>query len=164
MERTPREVEIYTDGYCQGNPGRGGYGAVLLYGAHIKELCGGFRLTTNNRMEKMAVIVALSALKKRCSVTVFSDSRHVVDGIAKGWAGRWRKKGWMRTKKEMAVNSDLWARLLDLCERHEVKMVWVKGHSGINWNERADELSMTGAMMDDLPVDEVYEIPEARPV
>lgn len=153
----PKKVTIYTDGACLGNPGPGGYGVVLLYGGRRKELSGGFRLTTNNRMEMMAVIVSLQALKEPCSATVYSDSQYVVRAIDEGWAARWRANNWKRNKNEKAVNPDLWEQLLDLCEKHEVKMVWVRGHSGIEENERCDELSVAAAKQRDLAVDEVYE-------
>ena len=158
----PKKVTIYTDGACLGNPGPGGYGVVLLYGGRRKELFGGFRLTTNNRMEMMAVIVGLRALKERCVVTVYCDSQYVVNAIEKGWAARWRANGWKRGKKDKAVNPDLWAQLLDLCEKHEVKMVWVRGHSGVEENERCDELSVAAAHQKDLPADESYEASQLR--
>ena len=125
-----KRVVIYTDGACIGNPGPGGYGVVLLYGSHRKELSGGFRLTTNNRMEIMAAIVGLSALKTACSVTLYTDSQYLADTITKGWATRWRANGWRRNKKEKALNPDLWTELLDLCVVHDVEFVWVRGHAG----------------------------------
>jgi ribonuclease HI len=152
-----KKVTIYTDGACLGNPGPGGYGVVLLYGGRRKELSGGFRLTTNNRMELLAVIVGLRALKERCSVTVYSDSQYVVRTISEGWAARWRENGWKRNKKDKAINADLWAQLLDLCDEHEVKMVWVRGHSGVKENERCDELSVAAANQKGLPPDAGYE-------
>jgi ribonuclease HI len=152
-----KKVTIYTDGACLGNPGPGGYGVVLLYNGQRKELSGGFRLTTNNRMELLAVIIGLRALKERCSATVYSDSQYVVNTIEKGWAARWKANGWKRNKKDKAINADLWAQLLDLCEEHEVKMVWVRGHSGVKENERCDQLSVAAAKQRDLPVDEEYE-------
>ncbi|HWO01380.1 MAG TPA: ribonuclease HI [Blastocatellia bacterium] len=155
--REQKKVTIYTDGACLGNPGPGGYGVVLLFGGHRKELSGGFRLTTNNRMELLAVIVGLRALKERCSVTVYSDSQYVVNTIEKGWAARWRANGWKRNKKEKAINADLWEELLDLCDKHQVKMVWVRGHSGVKENERCDELSVAAANQKGLPPDEGYE-------
>jgi ribonuclease HI len=146
------KVIIYTDGGCLNNPGPGGYGAVLLHKNKKidevikKELAGGFRLTTNNRMELTACIEALKSLKKEPShVLLFSDSRYVVNGITKGWAQRWRKKGWMRTKDKSAENPDLWAQLLDLCEKHKVDFAWVKGHAGNPGNERCDELATQAA-------------------
>ncbi|MEK6301206.1 MAG: ribonuclease HI [Acidobacteriota bacterium] len=153
----PKKVTIYTDGACLGNPGPGGYGVVLLYGGLRKELSGGFRLTTNNRMEMMAVIVGLQALKEHCSATVCSDSQYVVRTIDEGWAVKWRANNWKRNKKEKAVNADLWEQLLDLCDKHEVKMVWVRGHSGVKENERCDELSVAAAKQHDLAIDEGYE-------
>lgn len=153
----PKKVIVYTDGACLGNPGPGGYGVVLLYGGHRKELSGGFKLTTNNRMELLAVIVGLRALKERCMATVYSDSQYVVNAIEEGWAVRWRANGWKRNKKEKAINADLWEQLLDLCEKHKVKMVWVRGHSGVEENERCDELSVVAAKRPDLPRDEGYE-------
>jgi ribonuclease HI len=158
----PKKVTLYTDGACLGNPGPGGYGVVLLYDGHRKEISGGFRLTTNNRMEMMAVIVGLRALKERCSVTVYSDSEYVVNSISKGWAERWRANGWKRNKKDKAINADLWEQLLDLIDNHDVKMVWVRGHSGVKENERCDELSVAAALQKDLPVDEGYELAQDR--
>jgi len=150
-------VTIYTDGACIKNPGAGGYGVVLLHGQHRKELSGGFRLTTNNRMEIMAAIVGLQALKTKCAVTVYSDSRYVVDAIMLGWVEKWRANGWKRTKTELASNSDLWELLFQLCLKHEVKFVWVKGHAGNPGNERCDALSVQAAQMNNLPADTQYE-------
>ncbi|WP_088894970.1 ribonuclease HI [Leptolyngbya ohadii] len=152
-----KQVTIYTDGACTGNPGPGGYGVVLLCGQHRKELSGGFRLTTNNRMEMMAAIVGLQSLKGKCAVTVYSDSQYVVEAIEKGWAARWKANGWKRNKKEKAVNPDLWDQLLTLCSQHEVKFQWVRGHSGVPENERCDRLAVAAASQTDLPVDEGYE-------
>jgi ribonuclease HI len=157
-------VTIYTDGACLGNPGPGGFGAVLLYGAQSKtphlserrELSGGFRRTTNNRMEMMAAIAALESLKERCQVTLYSDSQYLVNAMSQGWAQRWRANGWKRNKRELAVNPDLWARLLDLCEYHTVEFLWVRGHSGTRENERCDRLAVASAQQTDLPVDEGY--------
>jgi ribonuclease HI len=150
------DVVIHTDGACIGNPGPGGYGVVLKFGSHIKELSGGFRLTTNNRMEIMAAIVALQALKKRCAVTLYSDSQILVDSIEQGWAHKWRKKGWKKGRKWVR-NADLWEQLLSLCEEHEVEFLWVRGHAGVVENERADQLSMAAAQGRELAVDEAYE-------
>ena len=119
------QVTIYTDGGALGNPGPGGYGVVMMSNQHRKELSGGFRLTTNNRMELTAVIRALESLKVRCAVTLYTDSRYVADAIEKGWAKKWRANGWMRTTKDKALNPDLWERLLDLLEKHDVRVVWV---------------------------------------
>ena len=157
-----KSVTIHTDGACLGNPGPGGYGAVLDYEGTRKELSGGFRLTTNNRMELLAVITALEALKEPCQVTVYSDSRYVVDAIEKGWAKRWRAKAWMRTKKEAAINPDLWNRLLQLTEQHDVTLEWVRGHAGNVANERCDQLAVEAASRRDLPPDDVYESTAAR--
>jgi len=155
----PKHVDIYTDGACTGNPGPGGYGVVLLYGEHRRELSGGFRLTTNNRMELMGPIKGLETLNQSCRVTLHSDSQYVVEGIEKGWAKRWRGNGWMRNKRERAINPDLWGRLLDLCETHEVKFRWVRGHAGDVENERCDQLAVAAAHLKDLPVDDGYETP-----
>ena len=152
-----KHVTIYTDGACLGNPGPGGYGVVLLYNGHRRELSGGFRLTTNNRMEMMAAIVGLEALKTRCRVTLSSDSQYLVDAITLGWAQRWRANGWLRNKKDRAVNPDLWERLLDLCDQHEVTFRWVRGHAGNRENERCDRLATQAARQKDLPADTGYE-------
>jgi ribonuclease HI len=151
------QVTIFTDGACLGNPGRGGYGVVLLQPPYRKELSGGYRLTTNNRMELMAVIAGLRILKKPCDVTLYSDSRYLVDALEKGWAERWRKNDWMRNTQAQAENADLWAQLLDLCARHVVKFVWVRGHTGNRENERCDQLSVQAAQGKNLRVDEGYE-------
>jgi ribonuclease HI len=150
-------VIIYTDGACLGNPGPGGYGVVLLFGDRRKELSGGFRLTTNNRMEMKAVIEGLYALKRPCSVIVHSDSKYVVNAIENGWAARWRENGWKRNKKDKAVNPDLWEELLNALSGHQVTMKWVPGHAGVVENERADRLAMAAAMSSNLPRDEGYE-------
>ncbi|MDE0199441.1 MAG: ribonuclease HI [Caldilineaceae bacterium] len=159
-----KEVTLYTDGACSGNPGPGGFGVVLLFGGHRKELWGGYRRTTNNRMELLAVIKGLEALKERCRVTLYSDSKYVLDGLTKGWAGRWRANGWRRNRKgELAVNPDLWTRLLDLCGGHEMRYQWVKGHAGDVENERCDELSNQALARPNLGVDEQYEGGERGP-
>ena len=131
------DVTIYTDGACTGNPGPGGYGAVMRYGGHRMELSGGYRRTTNNRMELMGPIVSLERLNKRCRVTLYSGTS---DAIAKGWAKRWRAKGWMRNKKERAINPDLWERLLGLCEKHAVEFRWVRGLPAIPRTSAATSL------------------------
>lgn len=151
------EVTIYTDGGCINNPGPGGYGVVLLYRSHRRELSGGFRLTTNNRMEILAVIKGLEALNQRCRVTVFSDSQYVVNAVEKGWALRWQSQGWKRNRKEKAVNPDLWERLLELCGRHEVRFQWIRGHVGTEENERADRLAGEAATGPGQNIDEAYE-------
>ena len=154
-----RHVVIHTDGSCIGNPGPGGYAAILEYRGQEKELSGGFRRTTNNRMEILAVIVGLEALKERCAITVYSDSRYVVDAVEKGWAKKWRASGWMRNKRERAVNPDLWERLLSALDKHEVELKWVRGHAGNPGNNRADRLALAAANGKDLPHDEGYENP-----
>ncbi len=137
-----KKVEIFTDGACSGNPGPGGYGVVLRYNGAEKELSGGEALTTNNRMELTAAIVGLSALKEKCIVTLYSDSKYLVDAINCGWARKWRENGWMRNKRDAAQNPDLWERLLELLDMHEVSLVWVKGHAGHPENERCDRLAV----------------------
>jgi len=151
------EVKIYTDGGCINNPGPGGFGSILLYGNHRRELSGGFRLTTNNRMEILAAVKGLEALKERCRVKIYSDSQYVVNAIEKGWAVRWRSNGWRRNRKEKAINPDLWEQLLQLCERHEVHFQWIRGHVGTEENERADQLARAAATGDNQAIDEVYE-------
>jgi len=151
-----KTVEIYTDGACQGNPGPGGYGVVLLYGEHRKELSGGYRLTTNNRMEMMAAIVGLRSLTAPCNVTLYTDSQYVVNAITKGWAKKWRANNWMRNKTEKAVNPDLWEELLTLCDEHQVTFKWVRGHAGNIENERCDRLAVAAAKRADLQADAGY--------
>lgn len=137
-----KKVDIYTDGACSGNPGPGGWGAILRFGPHEKELSGGEPNTTNNRMELTAVIEALSALKESCEITIHSDSKYIIDAIQQGWAKKWRANGWMRNKKDKALNPDLWGQLLDLLEQHQVTFHWVKGHAGHPENERCDQLAV----------------------
>ena len=151
-----RTVDIYTDGACSGNPGQGGYGIVMLYGEHRKEFSQGFELTTNNRMETLAVIKALESLKEPCKVNLYSDSRYVVDAVEKGWAKKWKANGWKRNKKEMASNIDLWERMLKLLEGHEVKFIWVKGHADNVENERCDTLARNAILSGNLLNDEEY--------
>ena len=136
-----KEVIIYTDGACITNPGPGGYGVVLLYGKHRIELSGGYKLTTNNRMELMAAIEGLKALKEPCNVKLYSDSRYVVDGMDLGWAKKWKENNWRRTKSKKAINTDLWDQLLSQCEKHKVEFIWVRGHAGNKENERCDQLA-----------------------
>jgi ribonuclease HI len=146
------QVIMYTDGASRGNPGPGGYGVVLMSGPHKKELSEGFRLTTNNRMELMAVIVGLEALKKPdCEVTVYSDSKYVVDAVEKKWIYGWVKKGFNKVK-----NPDLWMRFLKIYPKHKVRFVWVKGHANNPYNERCDELAVAAALGGGLKVDEGY--------
>lgn len=134
-------VEIFTDGACSGNPGPGGWGAILRYKGHEKELCGGESDTTNNRMELTAVIKALETLNEPCTVKLTTDSKYVADGLQKGWAKSWQKNGWKKADKKPALNSDLWQRLLELCDIHDVEIYWVKGHAGHPENERCDALA-----------------------
>ena len=136
------DVIIYTDGACSGNPGPGGFGAILMYGEHRKELSGGEAETTNNRMELMGVITALKTLKRPCTVQLYTDSQYVVNAIEKGWAKKWQANGWMRNKKDKALNPDLWQELLDLLELHRVTFHWVKGHAENPYNNRCDELAV----------------------
>lgn len=137
-----KQIEIFTDGACSGNPGPGGWGAVLRYQGTEKELSGGEPNTTNNRMELTACIAALSALKEPCSVKLTTDSQYVVNGITKGWAASWQKNGWRKADKKPALNADLWEKLLALTETHEVEFLWIKGHNGHPENERCDALAV----------------------
>lgn len=152
-----KHVDIYTDGACIGNPGPGGYGTILRHGTTEKELSEGFRLTTNNRMEMLAAIKGLEALKEPCEVDLYADSQYVINGIEKGWAKSWRANGWRKKDRMPAVNSDLWARLLDLCETNKVRFHWVRGHNGHPENERCDRLANASAMTAALLTDEIYE-------
>ncbi len=137
-----KEVEIYTDGACSGNPGPGGYGVILKYKGQVKELSGGEPQTTNNRMELMGVITGLNALKEPCVVMLYSDSKYIIDAINKGWAKKWRANNWIKSDKKKALNIDLWEQLLVLLDKHEVTFNWVKGHAGHTENERCDELAV----------------------
>lgn len=137
-----KTVYIFTDGACSGNPGPGGWGAVLRYNTAEKELSGSEKDTTNNRMELTACIEALKTLKEPCRVELTTDSQYVVNGITKGWAESWRRNGWKKSDKKPALNSDLWGELLELCERHEVTFNWIKGHAGHAENERCDRLAV----------------------
>ena len=158
MVSSSKRVTVFTDGACSGNPGPGGYAAILQYGEHRRELSGGFRRTTNNRMELTAAIKGLEALKKPCDVTLVSDSEYVVNGVTKNWARGWRAKGWRRSGK-IVPNWDLWRRLLELCEQHRVELRWVEGHAGHDENEQCDRLAVAAASQDDLPIDVGYEQP-----
>jgi ribonuclease HI len=142
MDSAMKSVEIFTDGACSGNPGPGGYGVILRFGSRQKELSGGESATTNNRMELLGAITGLAALKEKCRVTLYTDSRYVADGLTKGWAKKWRANGWRKADKSPALNSDLWDRLLELYDSHDVKIVWVKGHAGHPENERCDKLAV----------------------
>ena len=140
-----KEVTVYTDGACSGNPGPGGYGAILCYRGIERELSGGEAHTTNNRMELMGVIAALSALKEPCKVTLYSDSKYFIDAVKEGWVYTWRAKGWRKSDKSAALNVDLWEQILHLLTVHEVSLVWVKGHAGNPYNERCDRLAVAAA-------------------
>ena len=139
------DVTLYTDGACKGNPGPGGWGVLLIYGGHEKELCGGEAETTNNRMELMAAIEGLNALKRSCRVALYTDSNYVRQGMTQ-WLANWKKNGWRTAAKKPVKNDDLWQALDAACERHEIEWHWVKGHSGDPGNERADELANRGAL------------------
>ena len=142
-------VELFTDGACSGNPGKGGWGAILRYNGHEKELCGGEMETTNNRMELTAVIQGLSALKEPCQVRLTSDSKYVIDAVTKGWVYSWQMNDWRKADKKPALNVDLWEALLPLLEKHQVEFVWVKGHQGHPENERCDKMAV--AYYNNLP-------------
>jgi ribonuclease HI len=156
QESQHERVIIYTDGAAEPNPGPGGYGVVLIAGSHRKELSGGFRKTTNNRMELMAVIVGLESLKRPCRVTLYSDSKYVVDSVSRGSVMRWQKKNWYRAPGERAKNVDLWKRFLEVFQKHQVEFRWVKGHAGILENERCDELAVAAVQGYDLAEDTGY--------
>ena len=140
-----KNVQIYTDGACKVNPGPGGWGAIIVYGSVERELSGGEERTTNNRMDLSGAIAGLAALKERCHVTLYSDSKYLIDALQKGWAVGWRARGWKKSDGKPALNPDLWERLLGLMERHEVETVWVKGHAGHAYNERCDALAVAAA-------------------
>ena len=148
---------MYTDGGCSPNPGPGGYGIVLIYGEHRREFSGGYRRTTNNRMELLAAIRGLQTLKEPCHVALFSDSQYVVNGISKGWAQRWKSRGWLLSNKRPAENIDLWEQLLALCETHQVRFEWIRGHTGHPENECCDRLAGEARRQQDLPIDAIYE-------
>lgn len=137
-----KEVDIYTDGACSGNPGPGGWGAILRFNGREKEMSGGEKETTNNRMELTGVIEALKALKEPCSVTLWTDSKYVADGLGKGWAAGWKKRGWKKADKKPALNIDLWDELLKLNDIHRIKIQWIKGHNSHPENERCDTMAV----------------------
>jgi len=143
MDGARKTVELFTDGACSGNPGPGGWGAILRYKGQEKELSGGDPATTNNRMELSADICGLEALKQPCDVTLYSDSKYLVDALTKGWAEGWQRRGWVKSDKQPALNPDLWQRLLELLKLHRVTLVWVKGHAGHPENERCDRLAVS---------------------
>ena len=148
-----KKVELYTDGACSGNPGPGGFGVILKHKDITKEISAGYKSTTNNRMELLAVITGLEALKMDCEVTVYSDSKYVVDAIEKGWVYSWQQKGWKKSDGKQALNVDLWKRILPLLEKHEVSFVWLKGHAGHEYNERCDVLAVSASQSDNLLID-----------
>ena len=157
------KIIIHTDGACSGNPGPGGWAAVVQHGALTREVSGGFAKTTNNRMELHAVISALEILEVSDAAVVHSDSRYVVDMIMKGHAERWRQNGWMRDRKHLAQNSDLWERLLTLCTERDIEFVWVKGHDGHEINERVDQLAVAACAGAELPPDDGFINPPLFP-
>lgn len=146
LEIYMKRVTLYTDGACSGNPGPGGYGAILIYKGHEKEISGGEEMTTNNRMELMAAIAGLEAIREPCIVDLYSDSKYLVDGISKGWAASWRSRGWIKSDKKPALNPDLWERLLNLLETHKVTLHWVKGHAENEYNNRCDKLAVAESL------------------
>lgn len=151
-----KNIDIYTDGACSGNPGVGGYGVVMLYKGQRRELSQGYRVTTNNRMELLAVIKGLEELKIPCQVTLYSDSKYVVDSITKGWVKKWKANNWIKSNKKKALNVDLWERLLQLMDKHKVVFVWVKGHADNVENERCDFLGRQAIASGNLLEDEGY--------
>ena len=156
IKTSENTIIIYTDGACTGNPGKGGYGAVIIDGDRREELADGYKLTTNNRMEMMGAIAALESLPSNSKVKLHSDSKYIVDAVVKGWAKKWQRNGWKRNSKEMAKNPDLWQELLDLCKIHDVEFIWVKGHAGIPENERCDRLAVAAAHKSNLQDDTGY--------
>ena len=140
-----KHIDIYSDGACSGNPGPGGFGTIIVYGGIEKEISGGEAVTTNNRMELLAAITALAALKEPCEVTLTSDSKYLVDAVTKGWVYSWKNKGWKKSDGKTALNVDLWERLLSLLDTHKVECVWIKGHDGHEYNERCDRLAVAEA-------------------
>ncbi len=157
---TRQTISIHTDGACSGNPGPGGYAAILKCGPHRREVSGGCRRTTNNRMELMACIEGLKRIRRPSKVTIFSDSQYIVNAMNKGWARKWRANGWRRSAREKALNPDLWQQLLDLCDRHQVEFVWVRGHDGVEENELCDRLAVEASRRPDLPEDPGYRAEE----
>lgn len=151
-----QRVVIWSDGACVGNPGPGGYGTVLLAGKHRKELSAGFRRTTNNRMELLGAIAGLEALKRPCAVELWSDSQYVIKAMTDGWLDGWQKRGWRTSDKKPVKNRDLWERLLAAVGDHEIRWNWVRGHTGVEENERCDRLAMDAALGKDLAEDAGY--------
>ena len=153
-----KKVQIYTDGACTGNPGKGGFGAVLIYNGVEKEISQGFRKTTNNRMELMAAIEALILLKEPCKVDLYSDSKYLTDAINKGWLEAWIKNGWRKADKKKVLNVDLWEKIVTLTEKHSVNFIWVKGHAGNKYNEICDALAVNAYTDEAVNIDRNYEI------
>lgn len=152
-----KKVEIYTDGACTGNPGKGGYGAVLLYNGTEKRISRGYRKTTNNRMELMAAVEALKLLKEPCEVDLYSDSKYLTDAINKGWLENWIKNGWRKADKKKVLNVDLWCELKKMLELHNVTFIWVKGHAGNKYNEACDVMAVDAYTLAAENIDENYE-------
>lgn len=152
-----KTVDLFTDGACSGNPGPGGYGVILRYGSREKELSGGYRMTTNNRMELLAAIRGLEALKEPCAVNLYSDSKYLIDALTKGWLTSWQANGWRKSDKKPVLNVDLWKRLIPLLAMHEMRYFWLKGHDGHEENERCDLLARTASLGTDLDEDKLYE-------
>lgn len=153
-----KEITIHTDGACRGNPGPGGYGAVLQYKGHLKEISGGFRHTTNNRMEMLAVIESLNSLKYRCKVTLYTDSKYVCEAINKNWLRGWKQKGWKNSAKNDVKNVDLWKEMEQAIQEHEVTFHWVKGHSDNEMNNKADEIAVKASKAPaEFQIDSFYE-------
>jgi ribonuclease HI len=158
-----KHIDAYTDGACIGNPGPGGYGVVLQYGSYRRELAGGYRRTTNNRMEMLAAVTALRALKEMCHVSLYSDSEYLVKMMREGWPRKWEANGWRRSRRGKAANPDLWSALLQLCDEHQVEFIWIRGHAGNAENECCDRLAMQAALQSNLSVDEGYELALVSP-
>ena len=152
-----KHVNIYTDGSCLRNPGPGGYGIIMEYEGKKTEKSGGFRETTNNRMELMAAITALESLKEKSRVIIYTDSEYLVNSMTRGWAKRWKENNWVKSDKKSALNPDLWSKLLKLCEKHEVEFIWIRGHNNNSENERCDRMANEAAKKPNLPADEMYE-------
>ncbi len=160
MEENKLTVEMYTDGACSGNPGAGGYGTILRYKDttgqyHEKELTAGYKMTTNNRMELLAVIVGLEALKKPCKVKITSDSKYFIDAFEQKWIESWQSNNWKNASKKPVKNMDLWKRLLKAMEIHDIELIWVKGHNGHEFNERCDKLAVNSSQSDNLLDDSI---------
>ena len=152
-----KKVEIYTDGACTGNPGKGGFGAVLIYNGSEKQINRGYRKTTNNRMELMAAVESLRLLKEECDVSLYSDSKYLTDAINKHWIDSWVKNGWRKSDKKAVLNRDLWEALLELIKIHRISFIWVKGHAGNKYNEICDTLAVEAYTHDATNIDAEYE-------